>query len=207
MTEANGPPEHTLEEMLEPVARAAGVGGAASALARYLRLLTEWNARVNLVSRRSTLADLVGHVADSLGALPFLPSRRALRLLDIGSGGGFPAIPILLARPEASGVLVEATGKKAAFLVEAIRSLGLTATVANVRFPDSLSQMPPFDVLTSRAVADPVALAAAGRRFLARDGRALLWTTRGVLGAGSPVRFHPLAGSEQKGIAVVECST
>ncbi len=70
--------------------------------------------------------------------------------------------------------------------------------------------MPLFDVMTSRAVADPLGLAAAARPFLAPGSRALLYTTRAVLDASRPRmahRFLPIPGSEQKGIALVECFT
>jgi 16S rRNA (guanine527-N7)-methyltransferase len=181
---------------------------ALAGITAFLELLIEWNTRVNLVSRRSGIAELIGHVSDSLEGLRFLPSERDARLLDVGSGGGFPALPLLLARRRYSAVLVESTGKKATFLSEACVSLGLTATVLNARFPDSLKkQMTPFDFMTSRAVADPLALAAAARPFLTAAGRALLWTTEAVLAQSAsivPFAFHRIEGSEQKGIAVVD---
>jgi len=201
-----------LESAVRPVAETAGAGHAAADLARYLALLADANQRVNLVSRRAVEDDLCAHVADSLAGLPLLPPPGSpLRLLDVGSGGGFPAIPILLCRRDIEAVLAESTAKKAAFLSAACAELHLTAEVVNARFPDSFpKKMPPFNVLTSRAVADPLGLAVAARPFMARGARALFWTTRGVLedaAARVPHEFVPLAGTEQKGIAVVECFT
>jgi 16S rRNA (guanine527-N7)-methyltransferase len=200
-----------LRAALEPVVERSGLPGALDDLQAFLELLSEANERVNLVSRRSTEQDLAGHLAEALAGVPLLPDRHGFRLLDVGSGGGFPAIPLLLARRDAFGFLVESTGKKAAFLADACGRLGLTARVANVRFPRSLPKdMSPFDVMTSRAVADPLGITAAARPFLARGSRALLYTTRAVLASArsrTPHRFVPIEGSEQKGIAVVECFT
>ena len=195
---------------LAEVAARAGVPESAPRLAAFLALLMEWNARVNLVSRKASPEDLAGHVADSLEGLRHFPSG-ARRFLDVGSGGGFPAVPLLLARPELTGVLVESTAKKAAFLRAASEVLGLTASVVEARFPDSFPRdMAPFHVMTTRAVAQPLELASAARRVLAPGGRSLLYTTRSVLDRASvrvPYVFHPTPRSDQKGIAVVERST
>lgn len=208
------PTPEELRVLLAPVLDRFAVRPALDRMGRYLEVLLERNALVNLVSRRTTGTDLMGHVADSLEGLAYLPPplpRGHVRLLDVGSGGGFPAIPLLIARPDVQGILVESTGKKSAFLSEACAALGLTAAVLNARFPDSPpKEMGLFQVMTSRAVAEPLALAAAGRRFLAPGGRTLLWTTRDVLQLpGRKLRhtFHPSPGADRKGIAIVECST
>ena len=193
---------------MQGVAARAGVPDAAPRLMRFVELLVAANERVNLVSRRAGVEELAAHLEDSLAALPFLPEGRPGRLLDIGSGGGFPAIAILLIRHNLSGTMVESTAKKAAFLRDACRALELTAEVANVRFPDSsLKRMPPFDFLTSRAVADPLGLAAAARPYLRPDARALLFTTRRVLSesrARLPYRFEAMPGTDQKGLAIID---
>jgi 16S rRNA (guanine527-N7)-methyltransferase len=197
-----------LASSVAAVAARFGVPAAVPRLTRYLELLVEANEVVNLVSRRASTEDLIGHVSDSLAALGLVPDDRPLRLLDVGSGGGFPAIPILLCRNNLTSVLVEATAKKTAFLKEACSSLGLTAEVANARFPDSFpKRMPPFHLMTSRAVADPLGLASAARPFLAPEGRALLFTTRRVLAESRSrlrYRFEAIPGTEQRGIAIVE---
>ncbi|MBI5836366.1 MAG: class I SAM-dependent methyltransferase [Candidatus Eisenbacteria bacterium] len=93
----------------------------------YIDLLMEWNERLNLVSRRMTRDDLLRHVLGSLAPLELLeaagPTAADFSLLDIGSGGGLPALPLLLARPTWKGVLVEGMLKKCRFLREAATRL------------------------------------------------------------------------------------
>jgi 16S rRNA (guanine527-N7)-methyltransferase len=187
------------------------------ALAELLRLLRDANSRINLVSRATVDGpDLIDrHLLDSLLGLPLLP-RGARTLLDIGSGGGFPALPLLLVRRDLAGTLVEATGKKARFLEETSRALGLTPEIVNARFPGSfpMNSPPRFDVLTTRAVAEAGELFRAARPLLRPGARALLYTTeplfakvrldpRGIHRA----EFHRSPGAESRGIAVLESST
>src|SRR3954462_12692058 len=96
-----------------------------SLLARYLDLLLDANQRMNLTRITDRAAAEVQHVGDALTLLPHLPPAP-LRLADVGSGGGVPGIPLAVARPDASVVLIESTKKKAAFLVTAVRELGLS---------------------------------------------------------------------------------
>lgn len=202
------------EEERERVAAAAG------RLAIFLSLLLEKNAAMNLVSARSATPDvLVGtHLFDSLLGLPFLPrpgGRRRSRLLDLGSGGGFPSIPLLLVRPDLEGTLAESSGKKAAYLVGLLDRLALTAHVVNARFPDSFPMVgtPRYDVLTTRAVGSAGKLVRGARPLLSPGARALLWTTESLSaeaarssGAGLS-SFHPSKGAERRGILVLECFT
>jgi 16S rRNA (guanine(527)-N(7))-methyltransferase RsmG len=140
---------------------------------------------------------------------------RVPRLLDLGSGGGFPALPLLCVRPEIRGTLVEATGKKVAFLREVSEELGLTVEVINARLPDSslMKALGRFDVVTTRGVALDAALVTSLVRLVDRGGRVLLWTTadladRALRRARVPNwEFHKSSGSERRGIAVVECFT
>ena len=190
---------------------------AVAALAEFLRLLREANQRINLVSRATIDGpDLIDrHLLDSLLGLRLLPAKAGA-LLDIGSGGGFPALPLLIVRRDLSGTLVEATGKKARFLEETSRALGLTAEIVNARFPGSfpMNGPPRFHVLTSRAVADAGALVRASRPLLLPGARALLWTTEPLAGeirrGGQGIHrfeFHRAPGAESRGIAVLESST
>ncbi len=213
--------ERTLAEALGPAAVLDGdlLGRCAGQLEEYLQYLAEVNDRMNLVSRRAASpGELVSrHLLDSLRGLPLLPPPRPPRLthVDVGSGGGFPAIPLLVVRPDLDGWLFESTTKKARFLGEVVARLALTSTVVNARFPSStpMKQMPPIDILTTRAVADAGQLVRAARPWMARDGIALLWTTRRLFEAA--VResgthrgaFHETPGTEQAGIAALERST
>ena len=127
----------------------------AELLSRYLDLLSTANQRMNLTRIVDRASAEVQHIADALTLLAYLPKGK-IRLADIGSGGGVPGIPLAIARPDAEVVLMESTKKKAVFLQETARDLGL----GNVRVVDSraedLGQLPDyretFDVVISRAV-------------------------------------------------------
>jgi len=189
--------------------------------ASFLDLLLRANAGVNLVSRREAVPEVLvaRHLLDALEALPLVPppGARRLRLLDIGSGGGFPAIPLLLARRDLDGVLVESVGKKARFLEEVVGALGLTARVVNARFPgpalELMRKALSCDLLTSRAVAGAGELVRAARPALSRGAVALLWTTEPLLEnvrralPGADVVFRKSPGADRRGIARVECFT
>lgn len=192
---------------------------AASRLAGFLSFLLEKNAAMNLVSARS--ADpglLVGtHLFDALLGLALLPRPRGrpIRLLDLGSGGGFPAIPLLLVRTDLEGTLVESSGRKAAYLREALLRLALTARVVNARFPDSfpMGGNPRYDVLTTRAVVSAGRLVRAARPLLAPGARALLWTSEPLAaeaartGGAAQSFFRRAPDAERRGILSLECFT
>ena len=184
-------------------------------LSRYLDLLLEANARMNLTRITDRAAAEVQHVGDALTLLPLLP-KDAHRLVDVGTGGGVPGVPLAIARPDAQVLLVESTKKKAAFLQSAVAALGLgNVTVSDVRAEDA-GQSPKwretFDVATARAVAtlDWLAewclpLVAKGGKVLAMKGaraaEELPAAARAIklLNGGEPV-VHPvdLPGSEHR---------
>ena len=123
---------------------------AAAQLEAFLALLLQWNARINLTSVRDPESIVRRHFAESLFAAEHVP-QNAATLLDFGSGAGFPGIPIAIARPHLTVTLAESQGKKAAFLREAVRTLGLRAEV----WPSRVEQMPAervFDAVILRAV-------------------------------------------------------
>lgn len=105
-------------------------------LARYFHLVLRWNNRANLFSFKSPAEFAVRHVLESCAANRFIADDA--KLIDIGSGGGAPAIPLLLIKPNVRGKLIEATTKKAVFLTEALRETGLDerVQVINHRFED-----------------------------------------------------------------------
>ena len=186
-----------------------------AALESYLEFLLERNADVNLVSARAADPEALAssHLFDALFGLPFLPPPGAVRrLLDLGSGGGLPALPLLLVRRDLAGTLVESVGKKCAFLREAGERLSLTLAVVNARFPDSypMAKSGPFDVLTTRAVGSAGRLVRAARPILVPSARALLWTTEPLVeGAVRDSRartsaFHRDPSSERRGVLVLE---
>ncbi len=205
-------------EGLPPAIRAA-VASSGGRLVRYLALLRAANEEMNLVSRAAAEPEeLVGrHLSDALAGLPYLPppGKGPLRLLDIGSGGGLPAIPMLLIRKDLTGTLVESTKKKARFLASLAEPLELTLVVSEARFPDSfpMTTTAPFDLLTTRAVAQAGRIVRAARPLLGKKARALLWTTRELFAealADSGFHrgsFHETPGAQRRGIGVIECST
>jgi 16S rRNA (guanine527-N7)-methyltransferase len=107
-------------------------------LDRFVDLLFHWQAKTNLVAASELPRIWTRHVADSLQLLPLAPQARVW--VDLGSGGGFPAIPVACALAEKSGAqlhMVESNGRKAAFLREAVRATGAPALVHQARIEDS----------------------------------------------------------------------
>jgi 16S rRNA (guanine527-N7)-methyltransferase len=140
----------------------------------YEALLRKWNAVQNLVSRETLHELRTRHIDDSLQLLPLLrPSDR--RIIDLGSGGGFPAIPLAIASRglERRFTLVEPIAKKASFLRTVARELSLPVTVEAVR-AEQIDSRETFDLVTSRALAALPELLALSARFLSLDGHMLL---------------------------------
>jgi 16S rRNA (guanine527-N7)-methyltransferase len=101
-----------------------------AALGDHVRLLLAWTEAINLTSIRDARAAAREHVLDSLTAVPLLRAHGVTKLLDVGSGGGFPGIPIALVLPARRTLLVDSVGKKAQFLSTAVAALGLGPRVA-----------------------------------------------------------------------------
>jgi 16S rRNA (guanine527-N7)-methyltransferase len=119
----------------------------------YRDTLLLWRSKMNLVSLQSEFDLPVRHFIDSLTLLPYLPAGPGT-LLDIGSGAGFPAIPVKIVREDLHATLLEASRKKCSFLKEVIRRLGLRdMAVLNCRLEELLKKdpKPSFDVIVSRA--------------------------------------------------------
>ena len=131
----------------------------------YLALLLRWNTRVNLTAIRTEEGILSRHFVESIACARALPHEIAT-LLDFGSGAGFPGLPIAICRPEIAVTLAESQGKKAAFLQEAVRTLGLSTRVHAGRAED-LGQR--FDCVTLRAV-DRMEQAVRAAAALVRSG-------------------------------------
>jgi len=141
----------------------------------FLSLQKQWQARTNLIAP-STLPNLwTRHVADSLQLLELAPNARVW--LDIGSGGGYPGIVLACAladRPEANVYLVERTGKKAAFLREALRVSGGVGEViqSDIRECAAVGSAP-IEVVTARAVAPLATLLGWSAPWLSRGATGL----------------------------------
>jgi 16S rRNA (guanine527-N7)-methyltransferase len=135
----------------------AGLGPkAVEQFEMYLALLLKWNARMNLTAARQPEEIVRRHFAESIFAAQQIP-KRTKTLLDFGSGAGFPGIPMAICRPEIGVTLAESQGKKAAFLLEAVRTLGLKAEVWAGRV-ETMEAGRVFDAVTLRAV-DKMAMA------------------------------------------------
>ncbi len=133
-----------------------------AALDTYAALLVEWNQKMNLTAITSPDGIAVLHFADSLSLLKSLPLTGEERLLDIGTGAGFPAIPLKIFRPQLQLTMMDSLNKRLTFLKEVLATVGLTANVIHSRAEEAardktLRQQ--FDVVTARAVASLQVLA------------------------------------------------
>jgi 16S rRNA (guanine527-N7)-methyltransferase len=100
-------------------------GTAREAIDGHVRLLIAWNAAINLTSVRDPAQIAIRHVADSLTALDMLEGAGVEAFLDLGSGGGFPGLPLAAAMPAAEALLIDSVNKKARFLQVATEAVGL----------------------------------------------------------------------------------
>jgi 16S rRNA (guanine527-N7)-methyltransferase len=141
-----------------------------AALRSFVALLLRWNSRINLVAARDEEEVWRRHVLDSLQLLPLIPTN-AKPLIDLGSGGGFPGL-VLAAAASRPTHLVEADKRKAAFLSEATRELGLHHVQVHPTRIEAAS-LPPAAVVTARALAPLSNLLSHTHRLLAPGGIAL----------------------------------
>lgn len=155
----------------------------------YLSLLLRWNARVNLTAIRDEDGILSRHFVESIACARALPAEIRT-LLDFGSGAGFPGIPIALCRPEIAVTLAESQGRKAAFLQEAVRVLGISATVHAGR-AEALTT--PFDCVVLRAVDRMESAVQSAAQLVSPGGCLGLMTTGAATGsirAAAGEAFH-----------------
>lgn len=171
----------------------------------YLSLILRWNTRLNLTSIRTEDAIICIHLAQSIACARAI-SFGVKTLLDFGSGAGLPGIPIALCRPEIAVTLGESQTKKAAFLQEAVRTLGIAAKIHSGR-AEALQSV--FECVTLRAVDKMPRAVCAAAKLVAPGGWLALMTTnadlanlRAAAGADfSWPRTVPLPGSTDRVIA------
>ena len=151
---------------------ALGLDSALAApLRRYLDLLARWNRTYNLTAIRDPGEMVTLHLLDSLSM--HAHTGGIATLADLGTGAGLPGIPLAIARPELAVTLVESNGKKARFLREAVRTLGLAnARVAEAR-AEAVDEPAAYDAITARAMATLGDILDAGGHLLAPGGRLL----------------------------------
>jgi 16S rRNA (guanine527-N7)-methyltransferase len=172
----------------------------------YLSLFVRWNKKLNLSSVRDEEEILCRHFIESIAVAQSLPNEVAT-LLDFGSGAGLPGIPIALCRSRIAVTLAESHLKKAAFLQEAVRVLGISAKIHADR-AESLSEL--FDCITLRAVEKMSSAVAAAAKLVAPQGwLALMITDAGIAElqtvAGSQFKWKesiPLPGSDSRILAL-----
>jgi 16S rRNA (guanine527-N7)-methyltransferase len=162
----------------------------------YKELLLDWNARVNLTAIRAPREILIKHFLDSLTVLKHV--RPAGGLLDIGTGGGFPGLVLKIARPTLPVTLVEARGRKVAFLEEVRRRLGLEGCTILHRHlgPGDPTLSRQFSAVVSRAFRDPRKFLQLSQGFLSPGGCAIaMLGTGGVPSGGAAVLAAKAGGS------------
>ena len=153
---------------------------ARDAIDGHVRLLLAWTAAINLTAIREPAAVAVSHVVDSLSGLAVLRERDADRWIDLGSGGGYPGLPLAAAYPAARALLLEPIAKKARFLSVVGAATGLADTVeaAAVR-AEALAQDPRhrgrWPAVVARAVAPLPELVELAVPLLARGGCLVAW--------------------------------
>src|SRR5260370_1596103 len=121
---------------------------------QYIEILLAWNEKINLTAIRDPLEILYRHFCERMVAAEIIPERGG-RLADVGSGGGFPGLPLKIIRPDLRVFLVESNLKKATFLAEVVRELGLNdAQVLVRRYEELHEEIAPLDCVCSRALAE-----------------------------------------------------
>ncbi|MBZ5689762.1 MAG: 16S rRNA (guanine(527)-N(7))-methyltransferase RsmG [Acidobacteriia bacterium] len=170
-----------LAPFLEPQSQRPNTQDLVSHISIYIDILQRWNARINLTAIRDEEEIVTRHFGESLFAarnlFPLCPSVppvvKGFAVADVGSGAGFPGIPIKLWAPEISLTLIESNQKKATFLKEVTRALTLTNINIQTTRAESLSAAS-FDVVTLRAVERFESILPVAARLVVPGGRLAL---------------------------------
>ncbi len=168
--------EQDISKILSAAANTLGITLGARELSQFTTYYTEllnWNEKINLVSVKSELDIPIKHFIDSLTLLPFIKNKTG-RLLDIGSGAGFPGIPLKIVLNSLKVSLLESSRKKSSFLKHIIRSLKLTDTFVINNRAEGLMENETFrgcfDIVTSRATFKLPEYLQMGYFFLSESG-------------------------------------
>jgi len=138
-----------------------------TSLLAYLDLLNRWNRTYNLTAAKKPTDMVTRHLLDSLSVLPSLRGRR---VLDAGTGGGLPGVPLAIARPELEVTLLDSVGKKVRFLNHVRRELGLANIKPVQSRLETFAEDTGFDVVISRAFSDLASFVKAARHLLSDSG-------------------------------------
>lgn len=142
-------------------------------------MLLRWNRQVSLTTITNPEEILRFHFGESVFALAAIPIEHG-RLADVGTGAGFPGLPLKMARPELALALIESNSRKAVFLREAVRAMSLERVeVIRSRMEEVDSSIPRFDFITARAIGDHEGLLSWASGRLSPEGRVILWLGEG----------------------------
>jgi len=166
--------EATWKKRLDDGAREMGVAldeSQVEVLWRYAHMLREHNKHVNLTSIVSPEGILTLHMLDSLSLAPHLGDGR--RIIDVGTGGGFPGVPLAVAFPQREFTLIDGTQKKIRFVAESVAALDIRNVQAVAARAESFQGQKNFDVVIARAVGALTDLLHNAGKLLAPHGRLL----------------------------------
>lgn len=181
-------------------------------LEQFHDLLVKWNARINLVSKSSTSELWDRHIWDSAQIVDLAPTAQ--NWVDLGSGGGFPALVVaIIAKrqaPERNVLMIESDQRKSVFLRTVIRELGLNASVLTARIEDAAPAR--ADVVSARALADLDTLLGYAQHHMVKSGKALFlkggtWENEVELARQTwsfELRVHPSKTSPEAAILEIE---
>ena len=141
--------------------------GAIAKLARLLTELERWNRRVNLTAIRDLETMVSGHILDSLTVRPLLEGRR---VIDVGTGAGFPGLPLAIAEPQIEFGLLDSNGKKISFVQHVIGELGLSNATAIRARAEDYAPAERFDTVIARALASIPKLLQLAGHLIREDG-------------------------------------
>src|ERR1700687_5245042 len=165
---------------------------------QYIKILLTWNEKVNLTAIRDPLEIFYRHFCECMYAAEAIPLKNG-RLADVGSGGGFPGLPLKIMRPDLQVFLVESNIKKVTFLAEVIRELGLKgAQVLARRYEELGEEVAPLDYVCSRALGEFPAFLEWARSEQIAAKQVILWIgardLSGVQKIGSGQWHEPIEG-------------
>lgn len=168
----------TLEDAIRSGGLAEGPAEWLGPIAAHARRVLEENERLHLTTITDPEEFAERHVAESLAATAFIEPEASGALLDLGSGNGYPAVPIAVARPGLRVTMTEASRRKSEFLSDLVREMGLTnldVLHAHVQRPGDLPEPGPFAFVTCRAMGNWERVLPRLATTLAPGGRVLLW--------------------------------
>ena len=193
-------PQEQLENGLREM-RLALPAAVHEKLLAYVALLYKWNKTYSLTALKEQDKAVSHHLLDSLSILPFIPAGR---LLDVGSGGGTPGIPLAIARPDVAVTLLDSNTKKTAFLQQAAIELGLRNISVHAGRVEQYHPTVPFIAITSRAFAALSDFVSLSRHLLANEGVWLalkgLWPHAEIAALPAGVRVQQVCSLAVPGI-------